>query len=329
MRAGHRCAALWAIHGVHHQSERFNLTIALRHPWLSDFYAPIFYAPLPLLGIPPEQFFIAITLISFYALTIHSRLFDRPSLYIFVTPATHILHHARNPRYIGKNLGAMFTIWDRLFGTHVEPDPADPPRLGTPAGYQSHDGALAQWLFPAALLHTLRRIPSFKDRLRLLVSRPGWLPPGVRPPPMIYGQPPRQEAEVPVRTRLYVGGQFVLTVGLALEVLWLRDQHPMGLLVAASALILWSLSTLGGLLDGRLAAPGWERLRLLATAMLGAVLCASSAYRALGLLLLGGAVVGAGLLGRLRDSGLRRLGERAQHCAALDEREQELDQHPL
>lgn len=328
-RVGHRCAALWAIHGVHHQSERFNLTIALRHPWFSDFYAPIFYAPLPLLGIPPEQFFIAITLISFYALTIHSRLFDRPSLGIFVTPRTHILHHARNPRYIGKNLGAMFTIWDRLFGTHVEPDPADPPRLGTPAGYQSHDGALAQWLFPAALLHTLRQTRSLRDRVRLLFSRPGWLPPGVEPPPMFYRRPARAESEIPLRTSLYVVGQFALTVGLALDVLWLRDRHPKALLIAAAALILWSLSTLGGLLDGRRAAPAQERLRLGATAALGAALLASGRYWGLGGLLLVGALGGGYLLRRLADSVPGGLAEGAQQGATLDERPQKLTQELL
>ena len=71
-RAGHTVAAFWAIHGVHHQTEQFNLSIAIRHPWFSDFYSAPFYVPLPLLGVPPTHFFIAITLISFYALTVHT-----------------------------------------------------------------------------------------------------------------------------------------------------------------------------------------------------------------------------------------------------------------
>ncbi|MCA9540885.1 MAG: sterol desaturase family protein, partial [Myxococcales bacterium] len=146
-RAGHRFGALWAIHGVHHQSEQFNFTIAMRHPWLSDTYSAVFYAPLPLLGVEPTVFFVSISAISFYALTVHTRLFHRPTLGIFVTPATHIVHHCRNPRYIGRNLGAMFILWDKLFGTYTEIVPEDPPDIGTPAGYQTHDGAKAQAIF--------------------------------------------------------------------------------------------------------------------------------------------------------------------------------------
>ncbi len=145
-RAGHRVAALWAIHGVHHQTEEWNLSIAIRHPWFSDCYAAVFYAPLPMLGVPPTHFFLAIAVISFYAFTVHSDVFPRPSLYVFVTPATHVLHHARNRRYLNHNFGAMLNVWDRLFGTHVERDPADPPVLGTTFGYATHDGARSQWI---------------------------------------------------------------------------------------------------------------------------------------------------------------------------------------
>lgn len=292
-RVGHLCAAFWMIHGVHHQSERFNLSLALRHPWFSDFYAPIFYAPLPLLGIPPERFFLAISLISFYALTIHSWMFHRPSLYIFVTPRTHILHHAKNPRYIGKNLGAMFTLWDRMFGTHVEPDASDPPILGTPAGYKTHDGARAQWLFPKTIFFALRHTRSWRSRLRLLFARPGWLPDDVRaqlPPPSENARP---DGAIGMAIRGYVAAQFSCTLLLALFILWLRDDHPFSLLCASSALVLWSLSTLGGLLDGRDGAARSEVLRLLATAAFGALLCGLPqlmSYRWLGMTIM--AIVG-------------------------------------
>jgi hypothetical protein len=38
--------------------------------------------------------------------------------YIFVTPSNHRVHHGSQPKYIDKNFGATFIIWDRMFGTY-------------------------------------------------------------------------------------------------------------------------------------------------------------------------------------------------------------------
>jgi sterol desaturase/sphingolipid hydroxylase (fatty acid hydroxylase superfamily) len=93
-----------------------------------------FYVLLPLLGVPTVHFFVAISVISFYAVTIHSPIFRRPGFFVFVTPDTHVVHHAWNPPYRYRNFGAMFTLWDRLFGTHMEADAAAPLRIGTRTG---------------------------------------------------------------------------------------------------------------------------------------------------------------------------------------------------
>jgi sterol desaturase/sphingolipid hydroxylase (fatty acid hydroxylase superfamily) len=258
-RAGHRVALLWAIHGVHHQSEEMNVSVALRHPWLSDVYSAPFYAPLPLLGVPPAHFFVAISVISFYALTVHSRFFHRPSLGVFVTPATHIVHHARNPRYRGNNLGAMFSIWDKLFGTHVEVDPADPPVLGVADGYRTHDGARAQWLGFRDLFAAARQAKTVGDALGVCLRHPGWLPPGATRP---RDPPARADAAVPRGTKAYVAVQMALTVAGAAWVLWLRERHSVAVLGCGALAILWSLASVGALLDGRRRAREIEALRV-------------------------------------------------------------------
>lgn len=260
-RAGHRVAVLWSIHGVHHQSREFNVTVAMRHPWLSDSYSALFYVPCPLLGIPPTHFFVAISLISFYALTIHTRFFNRPSLYVFTTPATHVLHHATNPRYLGKNLGAMFTIWDRLFGTYAAPDATEPPVLGSLGGYQSHDGAWAQWQFPRLLFHGARRARTFGEVLRVFFSHPGWLPRECTPPKLPAA---RDDAQIPRSLKTYIATQFGVLLAFAIWVSWLRAHHGWALLLASSLLILFGLGALGGLLDGRRGARQVELIRLLA-----------------------------------------------------------------
>jgi alkylglycerol monooxygenase len=67
-RFDHRVAACWAVHGVHHQPQQLNFTVAIRHAWFSDLYSFPFYVPVVVVGVPPEIFFVATTLLSFHAL---------------------------------------------------------------------------------------------------------------------------------------------------------------------------------------------------------------------------------------------------------------------
>lgn len=262
-RAGHRVAAFWAIHGVHHQAEEMNVTVAMRHPWLSDTYAVVFYAWLPLVGVPPLHFFVAISLISFYALTVHSRFFHRPSFGFLVTPRTHILHHAKNPRYLDKNFGAMFTLWDRLFGTYVEPDPADPPRLGSLRGYETHDGVRSQWVWFRDLVVRARAAKRPLDAVKVFVMPPGWLPEGVTDEPIT---PARADAEIPARARAYVVVQFVVTLAFAVWVIAMRGARSSAEQAVFALVIVAGLLSLGGILDGRRSARAVEIGRLAVSA---------------------------------------------------------------
>lgn len=274
-RAGHAVAGLWAIHGVHHQTEEFNLSVAARHPWFSDFYSAIFYAPIPLFGVSSLQFFVAISLISFYSLSIHSKVFRRPGLWAFTTPQTHILHHATNPRYMNHNYGAMFTLWDRLFGTHAEPDPAEPPRLGTPTGYLTHDGAEAQVIFFKLLWAQSKAATTWGDRLRVWVRHPGWRPAGAQAIRMPVARP---DAAIPAELKRWALVQFALAAGFATALLWLRGHHPAWVLYGASASVVWALSATGGLLDGRAGALAREPYRLGAAVLFGARLLTEPGY---------------------------------------------------
>jgi len=279
--AGHRVGVLWAVHGVHHQSEELNVSVGTRHPWFADTYAFLFYIPVPMLGITSVQFFVAISAISLYALLLHSKVLRWPSLFIFTTPQTHIVHHATNPRYLGKNLGAMFTLWDRLFGTHVEVEPADPPRLGTRAGYRSHDAALSQWLHFRDLLEMQRRAARWQDKLLVWLKHPGWVPAGVTPPPR--SPRARANAEIPTLVRHYAAGQVALTIVFALAVLWFREHYRVGLQIAAAAVVLTSTWSIGGLLDGRRRAHQHEILRLVGALALALALGASEGHLPLSL----------------------------------------------
>jgi alkylglycerol monooxygenase len=220
-RAGHRNRVLWAIHGVHHQSERFNVTVAMRQPWFADVYSWPFYALMPLLGVDTTCFFVSVSILSFYALTVHSQVFHRPGLGILVTPMTHIVHHSRNRRYFHRNFGAVFTIWDRMFGTHVDVVPEDPPIPGTPDGYRTHDGVRAQWTGWADVLG---------------IPRDG---------------PARADADIPPGIRAYALTQLVALSLVGTWLLWTRGQRPFACDAVVVLALLAGLTGVGGALDGR------------------------------------------------------------------------------
>jgi alkylglycerol monooxygenase len=247
-RAGHRVGLFWAIHGVHHQSGAFNFSVAMRHPWFSDTYAVLFYIPMPMLGVTPKHFFFAIAVISFYALTVHTRYFHRPSLGIFVTPQTHIVHHATNPRYLDRNFGAMFSVWDRIFGTHVEVHPQEPPVIGCLSGTQTYSGARAQWIFFADLIARIRASHRWRDKLRVLYMPPGYLPQN-RHDPLPAVASARPISNIPRRLQQIMGLLFITTLGGASWILWQQDNVAQGLQLALIVLVLGSLAFIGKQLD--------------------------------------------------------------------------------
>jgi sterol desaturase/sphingolipid hydroxylase (fatty acid hydroxylase superfamily) len=269
-RLDHRVAACWAVHGVHHMPEEMNFTVAMRHAWFSDLYSFPFYAPLPLLGVPTEQFFIATTLLSFHALITHSAEYDFPSLGFLVTPSSHVLHHARNAPYIDKNFGAMLCIWDRLFGTHVKLDPARPAEYGTTRGYATHAGTRAQWVLWADLIALVRRARTFREQLRVLFGRPGTTPEDVT---LSAVTPPPSPAAIALGTKLYVGAQLALTVAFSLWVFVLREHHSWPVTTVSAIAITWAMASLGAVLDGRKRAWTGEKVRL---AIAGAALCVTA-----------------------------------------------------
>ena len=132
-RAGHRITLFWAAHAVHHQSEDYNLSTALRQTSTGWMFGWIFYLPIALLGFPPEVVGVAGLINLLYQYWVHTEQvgklgwFDR----VFCSPSNHRVHHAVNDAYLDKNYGGILILWDRLFGTFQEEDDNDPCRYGT------------------------------------------------------------------------------------------------------------------------------------------------------------------------------------------------------
>ena len=117
-RLSHRISIMWASHVVHHSSEEFNLTTALRQTSTPALFAWVIYLPMAVLGVSPELAVACGSLNLIYQFWVHTRHVDKmPQWFedLFVTPSHHRVHHALNGPYIDKNYGGVFILWDKWF----------------------------------------------------------------------------------------------------------------------------------------------------------------------------------------------------------------------
>ena len=133
-RASHRIRWMWASHVVHHSQESLNLSTAFRQSLtypISGMW--VFWLPLAWIGFKPEHIVLCVAVNLAYQFFVHTEAVNKlPRAYewLFNTPSHHRVHHARNPQYIDRNYAGVLVIWDRLFGSFVPEDPADPCDYG-------------------------------------------------------------------------------------------------------------------------------------------------------------------------------------------------------
>jgi sterol desaturase/sphingolipid hydroxylase (fatty acid hydroxylase superfamily) len=118
-RISHFNRFFWATHVVHHSAEHYNLTVAFRQSWVQHFKT-VFFIPVALMGFNPVIFFVASQLSTLYQFWVHTEAIGKLHPFIeryFGTPSNHRVHHGSQEKYLDKNFGATFMIWDHLFGT--------------------------------------------------------------------------------------------------------------------------------------------------------------------------------------------------------------------
>ncbi|MBA4195915.1 MAG: sterol desaturase [Chitinophaga sp.] len=123
-RLAHEVSVLWAVHVVHHQSEDYNFTVSARITVLQAFVRSGFWVILPLIGFPAAMITGMLLIHGIYPFFIHTRLIGKLGVleYFLVTPSHHRVHHSCNEKYLDKNYGDVFIIWDKLFGTFQKED---------------------------------------------------------------------------------------------------------------------------------------------------------------------------------------------------------------
>jgi len=270
-RLSHEVNAGWAAHIVHHQSEEYNLTVALRQSVFQGALSWVFYLPLAALGFPPAMFLTVSSLNTLYQFWIHTRTIGRlgPLEWVLNTPSHHRVHHGRNPKYIDRNHAGSLIVWDRMFGTFQAEE--EEPVYGITKPLDTWNPLWANLHYWKELFAMARKARRPLDRLRVFWKPPGWRPAdlgGFDPAPEVDRATYRKyDPPVSRALEIYVVLQFV-ALNLAATVFLHRQRDLGGAPRLAAALwILAALVALGGLLDLRSWARGLEVSRLLTLAL--------------------------------------------------------------
>ena len=129
-RVSHESRLFWNFHVVHHSSEQYNMSVAVRQSWFTGLAHWIFYAPLMLLGFAPWMFIVMHGFNLIYQFWIHTKFIKTlgPLEYVLNTPSHHRVHHGVNPSYLDTNYAGVLIIWDRMFGSFIKE--TEEPRYG-------------------------------------------------------------------------------------------------------------------------------------------------------------------------------------------------------
>ncbi|MBK5377406.1 sterol desaturase family protein [Pseudomonas sp. TH43] len=267
-RMGHERNILWAAHSVHHQSEEYNLSTALRQTSTGFLLGWVFYLPMAVLGVPLLVFVSVAALNLLYQFWVHTRHIPKLGWYewFFVTPSNHRAHHAQNALYMDRNYGGVFIFWDRLFGTFQEEDDNEPVIFGVTTPLASWNPLWANVQFYAQLWDDARRAESKWDKWRIWFMRTGWRPADVaaRYPMNKPDLAQFRKFDVPLERRQqgYVALQFCVYIALGSYLMNLERSLPTAALVLGWGAVAFGVFALGVALENRPWALKVELLRL-------------------------------------------------------------------
>lgn len=250
-RGGHRVAVLWAAHAVHHQSEDYNLSTALRQTSSGFLLAWIFYLPMAIAGVPPLVFAVVGLIDLLYQFWVHTQQvgklgwFDR----WFCAPSNHRVHHAVNDRYLDRNYGGILIIWDRLFGSYACEDDREPIVYGTRAPLKTFDPLWANLQVYASLAADSWRARNWGDKLRVWLKPPGWRPVDVAAKwpkaPFDIAAVQRFDPPLTKRQAWLAALMFLAVLGATSALLWNAHRLAAGTQLAGGAAVIGALWLIG------------------------------------------------------------------------------------
>ena len=288
-RLSHRVNIFWNQHVIHHSSEDFNLACALRQS-ISNVvgYTAILLLPAALLGVEYSVIAVLAPLHLFGQFWYHTQHIGKLGFleYILVTPSQHRVHHAINEQYIDKNLGQIFSVWDRLFGTFQEELDDVPPRYGVLKPAMTYNPLWINFQHAYNLAFDAWHAKRFVDKLRIWFMPTGWRPADVaqrfeRPIIEDVYAYEKYDPKSTLLRRVVVFAQFVLAISLLFYFFELFSDLSNTYRLYAGALIFLMVMGYSSLMDGSRWALAFEALRI--AFVIGLYLWSPAFFDALGL----------------------------------------------
>jgi alkylglycerol monooxygenase len=240
-RMSHEINLFWGGHVVHHQSEEYNLSVALRQSSFQVIWTFGFSLPIALLGFDTLDFALISALNTLYQFWIHTETINKMGWfeYIFNTPSHHRVHHGRNPKYIDKNHAGSLIIWDKMFGTFQAEE--ERPTYGITKPINSLNAIWANFSHYAEMRKDLKQISGWSDKIKYLFKKPGWLPEsmgGYRPAPEVDKRTYKKyDPPHPVKLNYYVLFQYLLCLAVTAFFLFKQKEFSLSEKAIAATLI--------------------------------------------------------------------------------------------
>lgn len=266
-RWSHEMNFFWGAHVVHHQSEEYNLAVALRQPWFHHLIMFFMFIPVPMLGFPPELFLPISLFSTLYQFWIHTRTIGKLPRwfeFIFNTPSHHRVHHGVNPKYIDKNHGAVLIIYDRIFGTFMEEE--EEPDYGITKPFASWNPLWSNLHYYVEMWQLMLQIPRWQDKLKVILARPGWRPEelgGYQAPPPVAEDRQLFETKVRPPVQRYAAAQFFLMMFGIMAYLYYFNEMSLFFKLVFAGLQIVTLVIIGALFENKPWVRYVEHLRLL------------------------------------------------------------------
>ncbi|MEM6804474.1 MAG: sterol desaturase family protein [Bacteroidota bacterium] len=172
----HKVRILWSYHSIHHSSPIYNYTTAMRVSFIDNLVTWVFYLPLIIIGFHPYIVLLCFFLVLSYQFWLHTELIGKLGVFekIFMTPSQHRVHHGSDEIYLDKNFGALFSIWDRMFGTFQEEKHR--PTYGLTKAINTINPIKVHLVEYVDIFKDIRKAKGFKEAWNYLVKPPGWKP---------------------------------------------------------------------------------------------------------------------------------------------------------
>lgn len=179
----HMVRFFWAVHTVHHSSEKYNITVGFRSSVFEPLYRFLFFVPLGFLGFEAADIVLAFAIQQLYGSIIHTELIRRIPVWdwLFVSPSHHAVHHASNPRYLDKNMGMILIVWDKIFGTfEPEDEKYDKIKYGLTSNLNTYNPGTILFVEWKQMWQDVKKAPGLRNKFMYVFGPPGWSHDGSR-----------------------------------------------------------------------------------------------------------------------------------------------------